>query len=736
MNNVDKSREKQFNQNYRNNNIRQNWNHDNWNNNLDGNNSREKYDTKNFYEYRRNDNNNNNYNSNHMNNNKRKNSNFFYQRNRNYSNNSCHNNNNDSKKNKNYNHSQRNFKSHSKKVIQLPQKQNVKINISKRNDPEQLCIDTKVCVKEEISLNDYNNDITKNKIKRNIIIDALNKKSSPSIKTSSQQKPNQDQQLEEGEIDANDILIETESFINKNTMPCNEDNYLIKDNGIEDIPITNHNSINSNIENLHAKDKTTFVNIAKNKEAKTVQAISSVYNININKVIINYEKVNCNNVEDNTLKSLEKLGLECTIDLQKSSEYSAMILDDKNNKRSKNKDQDIKKDKAKSSGVNSQPYPYSSSIINENRGNKTDVILLDCESEKSFINNFPWITEKTSQTFGEEKLHYEIIDFFNYIKPNREDYLKRNITYYDFLSWLKENFPKWKIKLYGSFAVDLFLKNSDIDIVIFTNDDFYKSINDDNYLNESDYTEDDINFISNSKNLQESKKENEEKKKMENGKNLNLLKSQMMSRPDLFDSVENFGNRVPIIRCRFKKTDCNIDISFNKIESVEDTAAIKLILSSNPSMRCFYLVIKYFFYQNDLIDTFNGKMSSYVLFLLVLAFYIDFNTDRITTVGRLFIEFLNFHSFGFNYFDYEINCCGNPLYLKKSNMENKNQLIIKSFNKNCNKNAAENLFNYITVRNVLKKVKNSLLYFVEEEPHLSYLTNIIDRDYLDSYLKI
>ena len=64
------------------------------------------------------------------------------------------------------------------------------------------------------------------------------------------------------------------------------------------------------------------------------------------------------------------------------------------------------------------------------------------------------------------KLHHEILDFYEFIKPSIEEDEKRDITFKIVKNVIKDNFPDLKVKRFGSYPNKLHLPDSDIDIVV------------------------------------------------------------------------------------------------------------------------------------------------------------------------------------------------------------------------------------------------------------------------------
>ena len=101
---------------------------------------------------------------------------------------------------------------------------------------------------------------------------------------------------------------------------------------------------------------------------------------------------------------------------------------------------------------------------------KNEISEEETLKESSEDNNtfYPWIKEnsKCHSLKGYLKLHYEILDFYDFIKLNKEEIKLRNKTLKDISNIIEDNFPNYQCRLYGSFLYEFSLPNSDIDIVI------------------------------------------------------------------------------------------------------------------------------------------------------------------------------------------------------------------------------------------------------------------------------
>ena len=94
----------------------------------------------------------------------------------------------------------------------------------------------------------------------------------------------------------------------------------------------------------------------------------------------------------------------------------------------------------------------------------------ETQKDKNEESNYfyPWIKKnsKCHSLKGMLKLHYEILDFYDFIKLNKEEIKSRNKTLKEISNIIEDNFTNYQCKLYGSFLYELSLPNSDIDILI------------------------------------------------------------------------------------------------------------------------------------------------------------------------------------------------------------------------------------------------------------------------------
>lgn len=237
-------------------------------------------------------------------------------------------------------------------------------------------------------------------------------------------------------------------------------------------------------------------------------------------------------------------------------------------------------------------------------------------NQNSVIIFCPWMTDRTKTKDGIIKLHYEILDFYEFIQLNDKEINVRNKTFEIINSLITEKFPNYTCQLYGSFKYGISLPTSDIDISVITNEKII-----DNIALKNIY-----NYIYENKILEYS---------------------------------QYIMAKVPIIKCRIRESKIFVDISINNKK--KDLTIYENIINKFPEIKPLILLIKYFLQQRALNDKYKGGINSYLLFNLLYYFLDDQKNKNIKnekkeikTLGHLLIEF--FHFYGtFNYTKYTIN---------------------------------------------------------------------------------
>ena len=182
----------------------------------------------------------------------------------------------------------------------------------------------------------------------------------------------------------------------------------------------------------------------------------------------------------------------------------------------------------------------------------------------------PWIKpdSKCLITSGMLKLHYEILDFCEFIQLTEEEKLLREKSFNYIKSVIEEKFTEYRCRLYGSFKLGLSLPDSDIDMLIIESEEKEKEKNNDSdNNNNAEINKSKVNEII--KNI------------------YNILYS-----TNKFSYIEMIKAKVPIIKCTLKETGINVDISFFRKNGTDAVDIIDKVLKEYPEIKPLTLVIK------------------------------------------------------------------------------------------------------------------------------------------------
>lgn len=164
--------------------------------------------------------------------------------------------------------------------------------------------------------------------------------------------------------------------------------------------------------------------------------------------------------------------------------------------------------------------------------------LINSKKTKAFGNQIrkklPWITNITKKAEKALKFHFEIFDFLNFITPSKDENNKRLRTYYLLQSLIIKKWPTWKVQVYGSFLVNLHLKDSDFDFTVFKSNNM--NFSSDNFTDYDDIS--DYDMLSSIHDY--------------------LIESKFAEE----NNIQLISAKVPIIKCICKETKIHIDLRY------------------------------------------------------------------------------------------------------------------------------------------------------------------------------
>ena len=213
------------------------------------------------------------------------------------------------------------------------------------------------------------------------------------------------------------------------------------------------------------------------------------------------------------------------------------------------------------------------------------------------------------------RLDQEIIDFANYIKPTTGEITMRNFTLQRLKQIVGLLTKEPTLYCFGSFAYDLYLPHSDLDVVV-VGDDFMppRCLNDLERMLEKHGV----------------------------GRNIQVIAF----------------SKVPIVKYTDTITNFQVDVSFNMTNGVEAVLIVRKMLDDKvlkEPIRVLMYVLKQFLHQRNLSEVFTGGIGSYSLLCMIISFlkmHPKIQTKRIDpikNIGILLLEYLELYGKNFNY---------------------------------------------------------------------------------------
>ncbi|KAH3670811.1 hypothetical protein WICMUC_004780 [Wickerhamomyces mucosus] len=250
------------------------------------------------------------------------------------------------------------------------------------------------------------------------------------------------------------------------------------------------------------------------------------------------------------------------------------------------------------------------------------------------LNNTPWIKDHDHSRQRElsDWLTMEIKDFIAYISPSKQEIETRNFAVRRLRESITKLWPDCEVHVFGSYATDLYLPGSDIDMVIVSVAGNYDTRN-----------------------------------------SLYQLSS-YLKREKLARNVEVIAKaKVPIIKFSETHSNIHIDVSFERTNGITAARTIRTWLQETPGLRELVLIIKQFLSARRLNDVHLGGLGGYSIICLVYSFLklhprlSTNNINPLDNLGVLLIEFFELYGRNFGYDNVAI-CVeqDNVSYLKKS----------------------------------------------------------------------
>ena len=234
----------------------------------------------------------------------------------------------------------------------------------------------------------------------------------------------------------------------------------------------------------------------------------------------------------------------------------------------------------------------------------------------------PWYAVDRSDTQDIRAcLHYEICDFYNYVKPQSFEADLRNDLVNRVSAVMQEKYGA-QIKSFGSFASDLYLPTGDMDLVALS--DVFLQRHRPN-LGQTPRT---IHKVADS-----------------------IQKAGLMQ-PQSREVVARA--RVPLVKYVDSKTGLRVDVSFENVAGVNCIPTFQAWKRDYPAMTLLVYIIKQFLLMRGLNELYHGGMSSFTIVCLVVNLlhhhptFQNGGASQLEYLGDLLLAFFDYYGTSFN----------------------------------------------------------------------------------------
>ena len=212
--------------------------------------------------------------------------------------------------------------------------------------------------------------------------------------------------------------------------------------------------------------------------------------------------------------------------------------------------------------------------------------------QKHGAPNMPWLDHPTlpirqDVAIGSPsiRLHKEICAFSDYTKPTPKEAELRAALMRDLYATLRNKFPECQLRAFGSYAAELYLPDSDMDLVLVTSRLLHRGIS-----------------------------------SLVPTRCVHKLRG-CLSRLAATESVIAIPKaRVPLVKYKDARTGIKVDVSFEQLNGVNAVNTLKEWLSELPALEPLIRVIKQFLAMRGMNEVFNGGLGGFSTICLVVCF--------------------------------------------------------------------------------------------------------------------
>lgn len=219
------------------------------------------------------------------------------------------------------------------------------------------------------------------------------------------------------------------------------------------------------------------------------------------------------------------------------------------------------------------------------------------------------------------RLHKEIIDFMDYIKPRPVEHAVRRYVVQSLRKIVQSVWGDTDVRVFGSFAADLYLPTSDIDVVVVSKD--YARYEDPRYDN-----------------------------KRSIWSLTNAIRNAGIAEHGSVTPIT--GAKVPIIKYIDRATGLHVDISFENKSGLVANETFRNWREKYPSLPILLTLIKHFLSMRGLNEVYLGGVGSFTITCLIVSLFQNLpafasgEVDPMSNLGVTFLEFLDLYGKRFN----------------------------------------------------------------------------------------
>ncbi|KAJ5902316.1 topoisomerase family protein TRF4 [Penicillium taxi] len=281
--------------------------------------------------------------------------------------------------------------------------------------------------------------------------------------------------------------------------------------------------------------------------------------------------------------------------------------------------------------------------LGKSRGHNDGGTILDQLRELPGRDMPPWHTSSSEQLLPSTQLHYEILAFFDWIKPERHEEIVRADLVTRLEKTLQIHYPGSKLRAFGSFASGVYLPTADMDLVLLSKQwqNFDRNTPFDSRKS--------IYEVSN-----------------------RLRKSGFA----VSGSIETIAHaKVPIVKFVDKLTGLRIDLSFDNESGLLANDTFQDWKQDYPVMPMILAVIKQFLLLRGLNEVPTGGLGGFAITCLVTSLLQHMAEPERQNLGHILLHFFKFYGDQFDYIYTGIQM-DPPEYFYKTRHDGKPRIMI------------------------------------------------------------